>query len=221
MAHGSDSKGSHGSTIGSSHGLYFIRHGETEDDKDGEAKKFSGWSQVPLTGEGIHRIQNTANAISGIQMPVLFTSDLTRAYQSAMEVAQITGSKVVPTAELRATNFGDLAGRSGPDIVGLVRYFKRHPDMKIPGGESYQDSYDRFHKAFNGLVSLVDKYPNMAIGALTHSENLNMIPHIINENNPIHIAQSLVPDAGIVHVTRDANGRLQYQAIDVNGGANS
>lgn len=221
MAHGSATAGNHGSDTSLHHGLYFIRHGETADDKDGEAKKFSGWSQVPLTQNGVDRVRNTANFLSDKNLHVIFTSDLTRAYQSAMEIGQTLDTKVIPTSELRATDFGDLAGKTGPDIVGMVHYFKRHPDLQIPGGESYQNSYDRFHKAFSGLVSLMDKNPGMAIGAVTHSENLNMIPHIIDNNNPIHIASSLVPDAGIVRVTRDANGHLQYQPIDVNGGANS
>ena len=97
---------------------YIIRHG-----KDDETVR-GGWSQHPLTGEGIIQIEKMAESLrqkkEKLSIKQIYTSDLHRAMQTAQILADELQVPVVPLFQFREVNNGDLAGIKND--TALVRY---------------------------------------------------------------------------------------------------
>lgn len=197
--------------------LYVVRHGQTKDDMPG-AERPSGWTNVPLDEAGIARVHSAGKFLADKNIHHIFTSDLVRAYQSAMIAAQHTGAPVYPTKQLRAIDWGALTGRPEEAIKPYMQYYRSHPNIQIPGGESFGNSYARFATSLHQLISLSDRLPKQNIAAVTHSENINMIPSILSGGRDPISRINLVPDAGIVHIHRDSNGKLQIMPIETSKG---
>ena len=60
--------------------IYFIRHGETDWNKDG---KLQGRVDIPLNEEGRHVAELTCEALKEEHFDIAFTSPLSRAYETA------------------------------------------------------------------------------------------------------------------------------------------
>jgi len=197
--------------------LYVIRHGQTSDDVPGQERP-SGWSNVPLDKEGIARAHETGKFLANKNIHHIFTSDLLRAHQTALILAQHTGAKVYPTPALRAVNWGQIAGHAESGIKPYMNYYREHPDKQIPGGETFGDSIKRFSNVLPTFIKLADRIPTQNFAAVSHSENINMIPSIISGGRDPISRIHLVPDAGIVHIQRDINGTLKAMPITVTKG---
>ena len=199
--------------------LWIFRHSQTYDDIPGQERP-SGWHNVALTPEGVERAHETGKfAAAHIPIRSIITSDLPRAVQTAQIIASHTGAQVHPTFELRAWNMGVAAGRPQDSVKAMMHFYRRiHPERAIPGGEAFNTSVARFSHAFNQLLSFSRANPHVDLGALTHSENINMIPHILSGGREPVTYGDYVPDAGVVKVSQDSNGRFRAEPIVVNKG---
>lgn len=96
--------------------LYLVRHGET---KDNVAKIMQGQRQGDLTPAGARQIEELSSSLSGIHLDAIISSDLQRAYDSALILAQHLDLLVQTTPLLRERDWGDFTGRYIPDLKGL------------------------------------------------------------------------------------------------------
>lgn len=87
--------------------LYLIRHGESENNKNGV---FSGWDQASLTEKGVKDAFVVCNYLKNIAFEKVYSSDLLRAKQTAQTA--LPEHKYEENALLREFNFGTLAGKS-------------------------------------------------------------------------------------------------------------
>ncbi|MBQ9121635.1 MAG: histidine phosphatase family protein [Clostridia bacterium] len=83
--------------------IHLVRHGADDETIRG------GWSNHSLTEEGFAQAEKLAESID---FPVhrLYSSDLTRAMQTAAPVAEKLGLEITPMPQFRETNNGRLAG---------------------------------------------------------------------------------------------------------------
>ena len=122
--------------------LYFVRHGETDWNRDG---RIQGQSDPPLNETG--RIQ--AGALAGVLAPVAFdvafSSDLQRAYETASILLRGRQVAICATEGLRERNFGSWEGRSVPElwVEGLLPDQSWPGAAAPPGGESADDLHQR------------------------------------------------------------------------------
>ncbi|MBO7251726.1 MAG: histidine phosphatase family protein [Oscillospiraceae bacterium] len=128
---------------------YLVRHG-----KDDETVR-GGWSQHPLSPEGIAQVQSLASELakySGIQK--IYSSDLCRAMETANILADRLHLSVTALPQFRETNNGDLAGMKNELAV------KRYPDLfwnqlgweeTYPNGESPKQFYERICRAWDAF----------------------------------------------------------------------
>lgn len=199
--------------------LYVIRHGETANDKMGHERP-DGWSNAPITEEGQRQMHTTGNLLSRIaHISNIVSSDLPRAVQSAQIVAAHTGARVHTNPLLRPWHMGVAANRPMDFARPIMHFFRRErPEQPIPGGESYNVSKRRFHGIFHATVDLADRFPDLDIGMLTHSENVNMIPNFLSGGREPVAYTNLVPNGGVVKVHRDSTGRLQAEPLAISQG---
>ncbi|KAL5705835.1 phosphoglycerate mutase (2,3-diphosphoglycerate-independent) [Ranunculus cassubicifolius] len=150
--------------------IVVIRHGETKWNAD---KRLQGHLDVELNEVGREQAAAVANRLSkeaGIS--TFYSSDLTRAYETAQIIANKCGGfEVVQKAELRERNLGDLQGlvlkeaeKLKPDAYQA--FVSRTRDQDIPGGgESLNQLYNRCTSA---LQQIGEKHRGERVVVVTH-----------------------------------------------------
>lgn len=125
--------------------LYLIRHGQTAWNAGTRAQ---GHSDIPLDAEGVAQARIVGEAFRGIEIDAILTSDLQRSLHTAQQISDVTGVPLEVRIDLRERSFGEWEGVQFADIaerfVGLERATGVDMfDVKAPGGESYQEVWDR------------------------------------------------------------------------------
>ena len=130
--------------------LYLARHGETNDNL--EPIRVQGFTDTPLNDTGRHQAAELAERAAGLGPVSLWSSDLSR----ARETAEIVGARVglVPRldARLREANRGRWEGhrfidieREEPELYAAWR--RAGENFRFPGGESLRDQLNRVKAA--------------------------------------------------------------------------
>lgn len=158
---------------------YLVRHGQDDETVRG------GWSDHPLTTEGIQQAEKLAGEMAGKmgQMAVrhIYSSDLCRAMQTANILADSLCLPVEPLPQFREVNNGDLAGMKN-DIAKM-----RYPglfwnQMKweqcYPGGESPKQFYERINRAWANFSEKI------------HSKNENVV--LVTHGGVIHVIRAIL-----------------------------
>lgn len=119
--------------------IYFIRHGQTEHNKDG---LLTGQTDVPLNSEGLKEA-----LAAKLQIPDgvtdIYSSDLIRCKQTTEILNENLGLPVTFDSRLRERNFGTLSGRTWEE-EGLMTELRskdknQQYDYRSYGGESVED----------------------------------------------------------------------------------
>ena len=127
--------------------IYLIRHGADDNTRLG------GWSDAKLSPIGIEQVRHASEKISSGDYDIqhIFSSDLPRAKESAVIIAEKLGLYVTFIRDFRETNNGDLAGISKAnfqtDYPGLF-YSSLKWDQRYPNGESPALFYNRIKNSW-------------------------------------------------------------------------
>ena len=96
--------------------LYLVRHGETTDNV---AQIMQGQLHGELTPNGVSQMEELAKSLSDVHFDAVVSSDLKRAFDSAMILTRHFDLPVQETQLLRERDWGDFTGRYVPDLKGL------------------------------------------------------------------------------------------------------
>ena len=146
---------------------YFV-HGTTTDN---EKNLSSGWNDVELSEKGIEQSRQLAMQVAALKFDVVFTSDISRAYNSAT-LTWGDAYRIVQDKRLRECNYGSFNGKPS-EIVEPLQEKSIHTPM--PGGESYEQVGERIADFLNDLKQEYDgkhvaivahKAPQLALDVL-------------------------------------------------------
>lgn len=131
-----------------------IRHGETAWNVD---SRIQGQLDIGLNDTGRWQAGRVAQALTAEPVKAIYASDLSRAWDTANEMAKTT--RVVPQPEpgLRERGFGIFEGKTYQEIEAqwpdqALQWRKRHPDFAPEGGESLLVMRDRIQGVVNRLA---------------------------------------------------------------------
>jgi 2,3-bisphosphoglycerate-dependent phosphoglycerate mutase len=118
--------------------LVVIRHGETAWNR---ATRIQGHTDIPLSPLGLAQADRLAAALADEPLAAIYSSDLSRARQTAEALARAQGLSIHFDAALRERAFGRFEGLSWAEIdqgypEDAARWRKREPDFPVGGGES-------------------------------------------------------------------------------------
>jgi broad specificity phosphatase PhoE len=135
--------------------IYFIRHGESQANKAGI---FAGQTDAILTSHGISQAREAGEKLksSGLKIDVIVTSPLSRAYDTAAEIAQTIDyplDKIIINPLLKERNLGSLEGRSNRDSL-LKMIAMSEDELTSEGIETVTALVDRAQKALQQLETL-------------------------------------------------------------------
>lgn len=152
--------------------FYIFRHGQT----DGNLIKIVQGSgvDIPLNQTGEEQAEALGEIFSLLKFPVIYSSKMLRARQTAQIVASACKATVVPVDGLEEVHFGeaehmllDDAHAKFADILAIIHDLNNPLcfDTKIPGGETVNDSLTR---SLDALRKIKEASSEKRVAVATH-----------------------------------------------------
>jgi alpha-ribazole phosphatase/probable phosphoglycerate mutase len=138
--------------------IVFETHQWSEDNERGLA---SGWLPGALTERGRAGARERGRARRHDRIAAVFTSDLTRAVETAELAFGDTGVPILHDWRLRECDYGERNGRPA-ELVHADR--GAHLDVPYPGGESWRQAVERAGRVLHDLPTRWDGCRLLVIG---------------------------------------------------------
>ena len=151
-----------------------IRHGQTAWNAD---NRIQGHTDIALDATGQWQAERLAEALADDELHAVYSSDLSRAMQTAAPLAQRKGLSMRLDRGLRERSFGDFEGLSFAQIEQrwpeqATAWRRRDPDFGAPGGEVLRDFRERVVVV---LTRLAQAHRGQSIAVVTHGGVLDML----------------------------------------------
>ena len=158
-----------------------IRHGETAWNVD---TRIQGKLDIGLNDNGRKQAERLGAALakSQAQEPLnvigaIYSSDLWRAYDTALSISKATGVPVVADEGLRERGFGVFEGKTFDEIAQLwpdqsLRWRQRDPHFCPEGGESLTQFTARILQASQTLAA---RHPGQQIALVAHGGVMDVL----------------------------------------------
>ncbi len=157
-----------------------VRHGETVWNLEGRRQ---GQSDSPLTARGLAQARAIAACLAAEPADALYSSDLLRAWRTALEIAAMCGLQPIPDERLREKSFGILEGLKYDEVETRHREVaallaEKRPDYAPPGGESLVTAQQR---GIAALRELARRHPGGRLIVVSHGALLGMfLRHVLD-----------------------------------------
>ena len=194
--------------------LIFVRHGFSEAN---QGKIFAGQTEAPLTKTGHLQAKAAAEYLSDIQIDSIFSSTLSRAYETGLAIAEKKGLSIIPDQNLVEINggrwentpFANLAEIS-PEAYDF--WMNDLYSCKCPDGESIKDFFDRIH---NAVLDIAKKCQGKTICIATHATPIRVISCLALGYRPKDIQNvPWTPNASI-NIIDFEDGKFEFVKRDI------
>ncbi len=129
--------------------IYIVRHGQSI----GNLKRlYLGHTDLDLSELGHRQAEMTAEHLKNVDFSAIYTSDLLRAYNTAVPHAKIRNMEIIPSKNLRELYLGDWEGRDVDELINneselfIEGWQKKFGTFTLPSGENVMEGGDRFKK---------------------------------------------------------------------------
>jgi probable phosphoglycerate mutase len=151
--------------------MIWIRHGETAWNTE---KRFQGHLDIALNHVGVQQAKLLASRLlrleSKLNLNRLYSSDLSRAKDTATAISDLFNKPVHIKSSLRERNFGVMAGMTAEEMHihhprAAEQLHLRIPDTELPEGECLLDFYER---VIDITKALIDEHRGQTIAVVAH-----------------------------------------------------
>lgn len=178
--------------------IYIARHGSTPED---ESHEFCGWTDSDLSETGRQQAKHSAAILGEYDFQRVFSSDLSRALDTAYEIAS-EAHEVVSNKLLRTWGIGTaLAGKpKTPETEAIKWNLIKNPDT-VPEGDDAESINESIARQMSGLaLVLIATPPGTSTVLVAHSSMVKNLARIYH-NEKLHVGPG-----GIVKLEISANG---------------
>lgn len=141
---------------------------------DNEAGIATGWLPGKLSAEGRELARELGERRRADGLAAIFSSDLTRAVETAEIAFGGQGIPLFQDIRLRECNYGEL---NGAPVAQLAPLRARHIVTPFPGGQSYQQVVEATRDFLRDLI--VD-WDGSRVLIIAHSANRWTLEHLLN-----------------------------------------
>jgi broad specificity phosphatase PhoE len=148
-----------------------VRHGETEWNA---TKRAQGQADVPLNDAGRMQAEAAAAQLDGVNLAAVYSSDLSRAIDTAEPIARAHDLEVITDPAFREIDQGEWEGlglkeirRRWPELWGPARHYAQRP-----GGESPEQVQKR---ALEALARVVERHNGGPVAIVSHGGTIRWI----------------------------------------------
>ena len=139
--------------------LLLVRHGETNWNAE---RRWQGHADVPLNDRGRKQARTLAEQLAGERIDVIYTSDLSRARDTADAVGARLGVEVVVDPDLREIDVGAIEGLTGEEAKAFEGW----------QGEPVEAHADRVLRAVNRIA---ERHPDGRVLVVTHGGSMRRV----------------------------------------------
>lgn len=154
--------------------LFLVRHGETDANVNGVVQ---GWLDTKLNEHGHTQAVEVAAAFSE-QIDVIYSSDLTRAIQTASEFRKkYPDIPYVEDSRLRERDLGDATGEHR-DKRDWEVFWASSDTISIPNAETL----DQFNQRVQSFIDTVKASGFLKVLVVTHGGTINRFKDLTSDN---------------------------------------
>jgi 2,3-bisphosphoglycerate-dependent phosphoglycerate mutase len=165
--------------------LFLLRHLKSQWNKE---NKFTGWTDVPLSQEGVESAKDISKGLEGFKIDKIYTSPLARNKETVSLILKILGVETAPVVfdkALDERNYGELTGLNKDETIEKygaekVRLWRRSYNIAPPGGESLKDVCDRAVPFFKNYVEKNLKEEKNVLVVASHNSLRAVVKYIEN-----------------------------------------
>lgn len=179
--------------------LYLVRHGQSVPNFE---KRHSGWSMMPLTEKGFDDARRAGEMLKGIPFDRVYSSDLTRAVQTAKTALPDYEPIQLPLIRERSVGclmerfFEDCAAEHG-DVYWQARWSS---DWRPFGGDSPNMVRDRA----KDFLKMLETDPADNIAAFSHGGFMgHVLEQVLGFN--LDLSRFAIQNGSIVHLRYDVD----------------
>lgn len=134
--------------------LCIVRHGETDWNAQ---QRIQGQIDISLNRSGRAQAVAVSSALAGARFDGIYSSDLARAWQTALPIADTLGLPVKAATALRERHYGRMQGLTREEArvrfpALHAAYIARQPDYDLDGGETLSGFAVRVADVLRALV---------------------------------------------------------------------
>lgn len=193
--------------------IYLVRHGQTDDNIK---NLMQGWKDTPLNETGKAQAYQLIPFFQTQNIEVIYSSDLSRAFETASIIAQSLNKHVFLDKKLREMYLGSWEGHSWQEIEAEFDYFFGKPEneknaLNIHSGESYIEFQLRSFEVFNKIVK---NHLNNRLMIVTHGGVIREIIARIMKINQTQKDAIPIRNCSVSILEYD-NKKDQYTIIDL------
>ncbi len=152
--------------------LIFVRHGQSEANTD---KYFAGHYDAPLTTLGLEQAEKMAEFLKEYPITAVFSSDLSRASDTALPIASYFGLSIKTDKRLREVHAGAWQQKSFSYLESNIDYkhWRTGASSFAPkGGEAIRDLFLRVDTA---TQEIVQNHPGETVAIVTHATPIRVL----------------------------------------------
>ena len=185
--------------------IYLVRHGQTAWNRE---EIFRGRTDVPLDETGLRQAELAAEYFKGMEICGVYSSPLSRAWETARKIAKLHNLKVEPLEGIVDLSFGNWEGHSHKEIQRndkeTYRLWREEPHrVRLPGGESLDDVRA---KAMASLEEVIRSHSGKTLVLVSHRVvNKVLICGILGLDNS-HFWQ-IAQDTTAINLIQYKNGK--------------
>jgi broad specificity phosphatase PhoE len=196
--------------------VLLVRHGQSEGNAEG---RFGGHTATPLSARGRRQAEATARALLEEKMTAIYSSDLSRAVETAMPLARLTGLDVEQSEAFRERSVGVMEGLTFEEAAEqhpeqYAALIRRDFDHVLLGGESYRQMLDR---ASLQLDRAIEHHRGGRLVVFSHTGTICILAlHLMGaldapELKPVWVATA---NCGITRFELRADGFVRVLAVN-------
>lgn len=148
--------------------VYLLRHGETTYNADNN--RYCGRTDAPLTARGIEQAQKVAALVAGIPFDAVYSSPLSRAYQTAQIASG--GQPVEKVERLIEADFGQWEGKTREEFIAenpkLWERWSADPATAKAGGTG-ETALEVAERVEDFFLEIQRKHPSGNILVVAHN----------------------------------------------------
>ena len=158
--------------------LCIVRHGETAWNAE---HRVQGQLDVPLNAIGQAQALAASKVLSKEKFDAIYSSDLSRAWQTAQQTAKVLSMDIIQDKDLRERHYGIFEKLTYAEVKvrypeDYARFEARDPEYAFRTGESLRDFYERSIAVISRITS---EHENKNILVFTHGGVLDMLYRFI------------------------------------------
>lgn len=176
--------------------ITLVRHGQTDWNV---VRRFQGQTDIPLNQTGIEQANKLASILADDRFDAIYTSDLSRASQTAAIIAETLGMSYTKDARLREICKGVFEGMVYDEVkekfpLELQRDHDDPVNSRTPGGETVAEVAARMRTAADEIAA---RHPRSNILLVSHGVSVSTLfcsaSHISLAEVYYHIPDNAVP----------------------------